>query len=80
MAMRRGAAVMTTPLLRLDELLHLLQHLRVVDQILILRLNRRRQHIAPKRGAVRGTSADGAGVTGTRRIGHLRSTSDINTT
>ena len=63
-------SVLVGALLRPEELLHLLHHFGVVNQIHVLRLEVRRKHIATER--VRGrASSDVTRVTGAGGIGHL---------
>lgn len=65
-----AASVVVGALLRLDELLHLLHHLGVVDQIHVLRLQVHGQRVAAERGRGR-ASSDVARVAGAGGVGHL---------
>ena len=65
-----AASVVVGALLRLDELLHLLHHLGVVDQIHVLRLQVHGQRVAAERGRGR-ASSDVTRVAGAGGVGHL---------
>lgn len=65
-----AASVVVGALLRLDELLHLLHHLGVVDQIHVLRLQVHGQRVAAEGGRGR-ASSDVARVAGAGGVGHL---------
>lgn len=65
-----AASVVVGALLRLDELLHLLHHLGVVDQVHVLRLQVHGQRVAAERGRGR-ASSDVARVAGAGGVGHL---------
>lgn len=65
-----AASVVVGALLRLDELLHLLHHLGVVDQIHVLRLQVHGQRVAAEGGRGR-ASSDVTRVAGAGGVGHL---------
>lgn len=65
-----AASVVVGALLRLDELLHLLHHLGVVDQVHVLRLQVHGQRVAAEGGRGR-ASSDVARVAGAGGVGHL---------
>ena len=65
-----AASVVVGALLRLDELLHLLHHLGVVDQVHVLRLQVHGQRVAAERGRGR-ASSDVTRVAGAGGVGHL---------
>ena len=65
-----AASVVVGDLMRLDELLHLLHHLGVVDQIHVLRLQVHGQRVAAERGRGR-ASSDVTRVAGAGGVGHL---------
>lgn len=65
-----AASVVVGALLRLDELLHLLHHLRVVDQVHVLRLQVHGQRVAAEGGRGR-ASSDVTRVAGAGGVGHL---------
>lgn len=65
-----AASVVVGALLRLDELLHLLHHLGVVDQVHVLRLQVHGQRVAAEGGRGR-ASSDVTRVAGAGGVGHL---------